>query len=408
MNYLIIGLIIVILIILIVIFLPVSQKEGIENNNLSSTLPTIDTIEIKNFDNPVQLVEVEVFDKDDSNVASIGIPSQSSTLSSDANDLYLPKIATDKLMDVQRTSKGIVGITSTIKEDVSMWSLNFAEPIEIKMLKIWYWNDVNERSKMKKITLSIYKNNTLINERELNMNLKLKGDTNFWLVDYTTTEEKKENDVGLMSAGGTGGPSSYELESLLKEKEYTPHLPTSAVEGSGGGSYGGATYYPSSTGASLPFTYTPSAGDTPSAPSTGIRYVRIQNATGGEHIISLCEVQVFDEAMNNIALGRPAIQSSNFDPAHGLADRAVDNKRACSYDLYDDVTHTMGNDIPSFWEVDLGAERKVIKVVVWNRMDWQMPPRINGLLVLLLNGSRQEVRRFGPMEGGQATYEYVL
>ncbi|XP_019614540.1 PREDICTED: uncharacterized protein LOC109462428 isoform X1 [Branchiostoma belcheri] len=106
------------------------------------------------------------------------------------------------------------------------------------------------------------------------------------------------------------------------------------------------------------------------------RYVGI--ALPGRQYLTLCEVQVFGGAAliklpsqcaassTNIARGRPAQQSSQYD-GNSVAGRAVDGNtnarwsgRSCS---------CTRNDNQPWWRVDLGSSNCVDRVVVTNRAD---------------------------------------
>ncbi|MDO8370157.1 MAG: discoidin domain-containing protein [Candidatus Nitrotoga sp.] len=117
------------------------------------------------------------------------------------------------------------------------------------------------------------------------------------------------------------------------------------------------------------------------------RYVRVQLA--GEDYLSLAEVQVFgtpgaiepsaiiQKSVSaeptlarydgpNLALGKPATQSSQF----GLtgAATAVDGNTDGTYGN-GSVTHTL-LDKAAWWEVDLGASAMVVSLAMWNRTDY--------------------------------------
>ncbi len=67
--------------------------------------------------------------------------------------------------------------------------------------------------------------------------------------------------------------------------------------------------------------------------------------------------------LQNLAVGRPATQSSPFiDPG-----RAVDGNTDGAF-FNNSVTHTQTEANP-WWQLDLGASKSVSKIVVWNRTD---------------------------------------
>jgi len=66
------------------------------------------------------LLEVEVLNKEGNNMASLGIPTHSSTTEGGI-DLYKPEFAIDKLFNVERTKNGhLVGVSSTAEKDVNI------------------------------------------------------------------------------------------------------------------------------------------------------------------------------------------------------------------------------------------------------------------------------------------------
>jgi len=386
MNYLFIGVIILLLILLIYYVYFIYYEHGKEHqiNKIPIQLPIIDTIEIKNYKNPTQLVEVEVFDKEGNNIASIGFPSQNSTMTS-MNDLYEPELAVDKLTEVKRTAVGVVGISSTKDKDINTWSLSFTEPMEIKEIKIWYWNDKEERKKMYKVKLSIYKNNILINERELIMNIKsfVGQNVGYWFVDYSIPELKPEVPSDI------NGVSPYEYTGLLTAGGYTILPPSVYIGGH-------------------PFIIQES-GSIPISTSKRIRYVRLEKSLdmNFSDILSFSEVEVYDTATTNIALGKSTLQSSNFDYTLGLSQTAVDGRHTGIYDD-NDAVRTAQYPIPAWWELDLNGEYELMKIVLWNTIDKDWYSKIIGLKVILMDNSRQVYKTFGPITSPRSSYEFII
>ena len=96
------------------------------------------------------------------------------------------------------------------------------------------------------------------------------------------------------------------------------------------------------------------------------RYVRVQLSGAG--FLSLAEVQVFRagaQTASNLALGKPATQSSNISPDTGAASSAVDGNTQGDYGL-GSVTHTR-MDTNAWWDVDLGVVEDIGSVRLWNR-----------------------------------------
>ncbi len=115
------------------------------------------------------------------------------------------------------------------------------------------------------------------------------------------------------------------------------------------------------------------------------RYVRIE-LPGDGRILSLAEVQVFSGG-DNIARQGTARQSST--DHGGVAERAIDGNTSGIWGNAS-VTHTYTETNP-WWEVDLGDARAVSRVVIWNRTDGNLQPRLNGFVVRVLDEDRQPV-----------------
>lgn len=116
------------------------------------------------------------------------------------------------------------------------------------------------------------------------------------------------------------------------------------------------------------------------------RYVRVE-LPGKQRTLTLAEVQVFSEGANAALKGK-ATQSSL---AHGgTANKAIDGNTNGSYSE-GSATHTQeGTDDP-WWEVDLGREVPVEKIVVWNRTDGNLGARLNNFVVRVLDADKKTV-----------------
>ncbi len=118
------------------------------------------------------------------------------------------------------------------------------------------------------------------------------------------------------------------------------------------------------------------------------RFVRIE-LPGKDKFLHLAEVQVFDTAgEKNLATAGSATQSTT---GHGgEASRAIDGNT--DGDFKDGSTsHTANFDISPWWEVDLGAEHDLSRIVVWNRTDQGLQPRLDGFRMTVLDAARQPV-----------------
>lgn len=124
-------------------------------------------------------------------------------------------------------------------------------------------------------------------------------------------------------------------------------------------------------------------GDGATAPILG-RYVRIE-LPGASEILSLAEVEVFGDA-DNVARRGTATQSST--AYEGPAALAIDGKTDGHYFNAKSTSHTAIEKDP-WWEVDLGGETPIQKIVVWNRTDGGTGARLDDYRLLILGADRK-------------------
>ncbi len=117
------------------------------------------------------------------------------------------------------------------------------------------------------------------------------------------------------------------------------------------------------------------------------RYLRIEHGGGGK-FLHLAEVQAFDTRGENVAANGEASQSSDYRGA--AAARAIDGNTEGDYNQ-GSVSHTGEGDPAPWWEVDLGAEIDLSRIVVWNRTDGEVRQRLRGARLRLLDAERGEV-----------------
>ncbi len=116
------------------------------------------------------------------------------------------------------------------------------------------------------------------------------------------------------------------------------------------------------------------------------RFVRIE-IPGKQKTLTLAEVEVFSDGVNVARKGK-ASQSST--AAGGVARRAIDGKTDGEYTA-GTSTHTQeGTDDP-WWEVDLGREVPIERIVVWNRTDGNLGTRLRDYVVRVLDADKQTV-----------------
>jgi putative heme-binding domain-containing protein len=118
---------------------------------------------------------------------------------------------------------------------------------------------------------------------------------------------------------------------------------------------------------------------------TSGRFVRIDIA--GRATLTLAEVQIFSDGQNIAPAGR----ASQKETAHGGdAQRAIDGKTSGNYGD-GTSTHTPEDKNNPWWEVDLGGERAIEKIVVWNRTDGNLGQRLANFNITVLDAKRQTV-----------------
>ena len=114
------------------------------------------------------------------------------------------------------------------------------------------------------------------------------------------------------------------------------------------------------------------------------RYVRIE-LPGEGRLLQLAEVEVFSAGANVAPRGK-ASQKSTF--ADAGASRANDGRSDPEYNK-GSVAHSGENTPDPWWEVDLGSELPLDRVVVWNRAE--AAERLNGFRMVVLDGERKPV-----------------
>lgn len=120
-------------------------------------------------------------------------------------------------------------------------------------------------------------------------------------------------------------------------------------------------------------------------PNVG-RYVRVENVADSG-FLHIAEVQVFS-GENNVAMKGKASQSSV--DYNGPANLAIDGNTNGDFTGAMSTTHTKQEKNP-WWEVDLGANTTIDKVVIWNRTDGDLFNRMKSCRVVILDENRQPV-----------------
>jgi hypothetical protein len=123
----------------------------------------------------------------------------------------------------------------------------------------------------------------------------------------------------------------------------------------------------------------------PDVQPPAVRYVRVE-LPGPNRVLSLAEVEVWND-LGNVALEGSARQSTTDEG--GDAGRAVDGMRGGDFEA-GSTTLTRSQDDP-WWELDLGVEKAVEEIVIWNRTDAGLGTRLVGFHVRALGSDREVV-----------------
>ncbi|MCI0361767.1 MAG: DUF1553 domain-containing protein, partial [Planctomycetaceae bacterium] len=149
------------------------------------------------------------------------------------------------------------------------------------------------------------------------------------------------------------------------------------------------------------FSATAQDADAKDDAATG-RFVRIE-LPGSQRILSLAEVQVFAGGENVAPQGTATQSSVAFD---GPANLAIDGNTDGRYFDSKSVTHNNQEDNP-WWEVDLGGDRRIERLAIWNRTDGgaAIGSRLTGYKVSILDEKRNVVWQQSPKDVPSPTSE---
>jgi putative heme-binding domain-containing protein len=116
------------------------------------------------------------------------------------------------------------------------------------------------------------------------------------------------------------------------------------------------------------------------------RYVRVE-LPGRQRTLTLAEVEVYSDG-RNVALQGKATQSST---AHGgTANKGIDGNTSGKYGD-GGQTHTREGTNNPWWEVDLGTECPIDRVVIFNRTDGNLNSRLKNYILKVLDKDRSVV-----------------
>lgn len=115
------------------------------------------------------------------------------------------------------------------------------------------------------------------------------------------------------------------------------------------------------------------------------RIVRIE-IPGTEKILSLAEVQIFSAGVNVAVNGTAAQSTTDYE---GPAQYAIDGNTDGEFEKKS-VTHTAMSDNP-WWEVDLGGNKAIERLKIWNRTGGGVHKRLADFRITLLDDARHVV-----------------
>jgi len=123
----------------------------------------------------------------------------------------------------------------------------------------------------------------------------------------------------------------------------------------------------------------------PNANTVTGRFVRV-TVPGSSKTLSLAEVQVFVDGVNVAPRGKAKQSSTGFG---GDPERAIDGNTNGDY-AGNSVTHTVERTLDPWWEVDLGGEKNLESIVLWNRTNGEeLAARLANYTLTVLDGSRK-------------------
>lgn len=122
------------------------------------------------------------------------------------------------------------------------------------------------------------------------------------------------------------------------------------------------------------------------AGTTNGRYIRIE-LPGQNRILTLAEVQAVSGGANVAPSGQASQSSTGYN---GTADKAVDGNTSPGYSD-GGQTHTTESSTNPWWELDLGSEKSLDELIIWNRGDANLGQRLKGFTIQVLDENRNIV-----------------
>ncbi len=138
-------------------------------------------------------------------------------------------------------------------------------------------------------------------------------------------------------------------------------------------------------------------------PATDARFIRIELA-GNDRTLTLAEVEVYADGVNVARQGKATQSSTAYG---GDASKAIDGNANPAFGQ-GGQTHTQENSVSPWWEVDLGREVPVERIVIANRGDGDLGNRLAGFTLLALDAGRREIQRLDNQPAPSLTVEFQL
>jgi putative heme-binding domain-containing protein len=152
----------------------------------------------------------------------------------------------------------------------------------------------------------------------------------------------------------------------------------------------------------LPLLDTPE-GKAPARPGAPARYVRIE-LPGDRRTLTLAEVEVYADG-KNVARGGKASQINTSN--NGVAARAIDGNTSPVF-TKGGQTHCQENSANPWWEVDLGREYEVERIVVYNRGEGNLGERLRDFSLIALAAGRTQTYRLDRQPAPSLAAEFAL
>jgi hypothetical protein len=197
------------------------------------------------------------------------------------------------------------------------------------------------------------------------------------------TTFKTLEDGSILAAGNVPANDTYVVTARTRLKGLTAFrletLPDPSLPNSGAGRGPDGNFVLSR------FSVTIEDGDKPDAAAVG-RFVRVE-LPGPDKLLSLAEVQAFQGTENVAKAGKASQSSTDYG---GDAARAIDGNTNGIYFGANSTTHTAQEANP-WWEVDLGADKPLDRIAIWNRTDPGVGGRLANFKVIVLDKDRKPV-----------------